>query len=58
MVASTLPGGAAEPSFCLMMQDGLLQEAPSIAGGVLTLPETAGLAGLIDWQAVERLRID
>jgi hypothetical protein len=41
-----------------MMQDGLLQEAPSIAGGVLTLPETAGLAGLIDWQAVERLRID
>jgi|OM-RGC.v1.004363558 L-alanine-DL-glutamate epimerase-like enolase superfamily enzyme len=58
MVASTIPRSAAEPSFCLMMQDGLLQEAPAISGGVLTLPETAGLAELIDWQAVERLRID
>lgn len=58
-LAASLPEGpgkvAAEPSFFLMMREGLLMEPLSIVDGILHLPDEPGLAGLIDWQKVERL---
>lgn len=58
-LAASLPDGpgrmAAEPSFFLMMREGLLKEPSSIVDGVLHLPDVPGLDDLVDWERVRRL---
>jgi len=54
----THPAGllATETTFFLMFGDHVLADPLTIAGGRITLPDVAGLAQLIDWDRVERLR--
>jgi L-alanine-DL-glutamate epimerase-like enolase superfamily enzyme len=53
--AASLAGRfAAESSFFLMFSDSPLTKPLKVEGGMLSLPDTAGFAPLVDWEMVER----
>jgi hypothetical protein len=48
----------AEESFFLQLRDDYITEPLRIIDGIITLPDTAGAAGLVDWDKVRAFGAD